>query len=558
MGWKKSVLAVCLIVLVALPVAFAEGGAAMQGQAVACFKDSSGVETCVPASQVAFSGNSFTIQDSGAISAAISAGKAYRDVFKPNEPIGNPVNTTPAKVVRIVFYGNLQAAATHYMNSILKQLKQEYGNEIEIEYRPLLDPYTSGAPFVNDELVHEAAECARDQGKFEEFAQQVYETIGQVQDEALLEKHANAIGLDVPKFGSCINSGAKKNVIKTAIESAAKDNAGSRQRVFIEGQSMLGTYQYSDFKYVIDSLLDGSYSPIGFMRGDYIPEISNAPMAPKPKHNFQINEEVARALDFYADNPEQLLHLKIYWWIDPTSDKIERIASEFVSDWGAAVDGIDTQNYFFYATMAAGKVDLASVHYGLNITFDERQAKPPVPSPTPYAWPSPTPTPSPSPSPSPTPVPTAVPTPQTAVEETVSPITANVITVTVSNEAGEKTATVSSEPEGLTIESQGVKASVANGTQVGFGNAGIEIEGKPLGVLPDQALATINPTPSALDAQSIELKTRLFQPVYEVSATKKAKVLGVLPVEYSVNAVVNAQDGSVESMQKPWWTFLAN
>ena len=130
--------------------------------------------------------------------------------------------------------------------------------------------------------------------------------------------------------------------------------------------------------------------------------------------------------------------------------------------------------------------------------------------------------------------------------------------MTVSNEAGEKTATVSSEPEGLTIESQGVKASVANGTQVGFGNAGIEIEGKPLGVLPDQALATISPTPSALDAQSIELKTRLFQPVYEVSATKKAKMLGILPVEYSVNAVVNAQDGSVESMQKPWWTFLAN
>ena len=574
MGWEKSVLAVCLITLVVAQAAFAEGGATMQGQAVACFKDSNGVETCVPASQITVTDGAFAVQNiQGGGSAATSQGSVEKFKNIVNEPVGPPAGIPPQNVVPIMFYGNLQYPTTYYLFNLLDDLKEEYGDKIRVEYRPVYGRLLADGEYVNDELVHEAGECARDQGKLKEFAGQVHDSIGQVQDEALLEKHVRAIGLDVAKFGQCVSSGEKKGIVSNYLDQAMKDAAWtSTNKVLVGPQSMWGTFRKDDYEFVINSFLDGTASPMGFLRHDDIPELDENNTAPLEKH-FQMDKEVGRALDYYANKPDEILHLKVTWWqkaCDPSDYIIgygcvsspagatRSYAAVFQEQYGAVIEGIDAENFFFYATIPAGKIDAISRHYGINISFDDRYLRPPLPpSPTPYAWPSPTPTPSPSPSPSPTPVPTAVPTPQTAVEETVSPITANVITVTVSNEAGEKTATVSSEPEGLTIESQGVKASVANGTQVGFGNAGIEIEGKPLGVLPDQALATINPTPSALDAQSIELKTRLFQPVYEVSATKKAKMLGILPVEYSVNAVVNAQDGSVESMQKPWWEFLA-
>ena len=54
------------------------------------------------------------------------------------------------------------------------------------------------------------------------------------------------------------------------------------------------------------------------------------------------------------------------------------------------------------------------------------------------------------------------------------------------------------------------------------------------------------------------MKIRVFHRVYEVRATSKAKILGVIPADYTLNAVVDAVDGSIEKIERPWWAFLAN
>ncbi|MCD6367895.1 MAG: hypothetical protein J7L45_02295, partial [Candidatus Aenigmarchaeota archaeon] len=44
--------------------------------------------------------------------------------------------------------------------------------------------------------------------------------------------------------------------------------------------------------------------------------------------------------------------------------------------------------------------------------------------------------------------------------------------------------------------------------------------------------------------------------VYEVKAKKKARLLGFLPVEMTVEADVDAENGEVIQVKKPWWAFL--
>lgn len=46
-------------------------------------------------------------------------------------------------------------------------------------------------------------------------------------------------------------------------------------------------------------------------------------------------------------------------------------------------------------------------------------------------------------------------------------------------------------------------------------------------------------------------------PVYEVQARRRVRVLFLLPVTMPITIIVNADTGSVETVRKPWWNFLA-
>lgn len=61
---------------------------------------------------------------------------------------------------------------------------------------------------------------------------------------------------------------------------------------------------------------------------------------------------------------------------------------------------------------------------------------------------------------------------------------------------------------------------------------------------------------------SIELKEvgvgEKTQFAYELKTQKKAKVLGLFGAKMQVQAQVNAEDGEVIRISKPWWAFLAS
>ncbi|MEM5766465.1 MAG: hypothetical protein QW423_02430 [Candidatus Aenigmatarchaeota archaeon] len=57
--------------------------------------------------------------------------------------------------------------------------------------------------------------------------------------------------------------------------------------------------------------------------------------------------------------------------------------------------------------------------------------------------------------------------------------------------------------------------------------------------------------------EMMELKSEEDKTVYEVEGKKDAKLLWIIPVTVPIKTQVNAEDGKIEKIEKPWWSFLA-
>lgn len=79
---------------------------------------------------------------------------------------------------------------------------------------------------------------------------------------------------------------------------------------------------------------------------------------------------------------------------------------------------------------------------------------------------------------------------------------------------------------------------------------------KQILLLPEDAIKA-SETPGKEDVKKVELKEESQKPVYSVTGTRKAKFLYILPVSIDVETNIDAENGKVVSVNKPWWSFLA-
>ena len=73
---------------------------------------------------------------------------------------------------------------------------------------------------------------------------------------------------------------------------------------------------------------------------------------------------------------------------------------------------------------------------------------------------------------------------------------------------------------------------------------------------------TIRETPDIIKARireqirEMKLERKENKPVYIVDATKEGRLLGIIPVNVSVNYEISATDGTTIKVNRPWWSFL--
>jgi protein-disulfide isomerase/uncharacterized membrane protein/rhodanese-related sulfurtransferase len=104
--------------------------------------------------------------------------------------------------VTVVEFGDFECPGCGQAQPIVSQMLGQYGDRIRFVFRQF--PLKNIHPYA--EKAAEASECAADQGKFWEAERRLYDGQSDL-SEAALERYAGEIGLDVPRFKACLESG---------------------------------------------------------------------------------------------------------------------------------------------------------------------------------------------------------------------------------------------------------------------------------------------------------------------------------------------------------------
>lgn len=174
----------------------------------------------------------------------------YDAIPREGRVLGNP--NAPVLVVE---WGDYQCpACRRFKEAFFPQLVQDYiaTGKIRFEYRDFA--------FIGDEskLAAEAAFCAQDQGKFWEyhdalFANQRGENVGSF-TVARLKQIAQAVGLDVRQFDSCVNSRQHRGEVEAMYREAQGLGVNSTPTFFVNGKKVQVRY-YQDILTAIEAEL---------------------------------------------------------------------------------------------------------------------------------------------------------------------------------------------------------------------------------------------------------------------------------------------------------------
>lgn len=163
-------------------------------------------------------------------------------------------SNTQAKVT-LVKYSDYQCPACKYFHSFDHQLKEDFGDDVEIitKHFPLsIHPYAH--------LASRAAEAARKQGKFEEMHEMLF--AGQEQwsrgnAEAIFIGYANSMGLDTEMFKTDMNSADMNRIVMADRREGRELGVGSTPTYFINGDELENNpSQYPAFKAIVQGYLD--------------------------------------------------------------------------------------------------------------------------------------------------------------------------------------------------------------------------------------------------------------------------------------------------------------
>ncbi len=142
-----------------------------------------------------------------------------------------------------------------------RQLRQEYEKtgKVRFEYKSFIIEGQSTRDAAN------AAYCAADQGRFWDYFDVLFSKSGTGQPQSVFAKTAlkdygSQIGLDMTKFGRCVDSGQRIPDVQSQNAEGSRLGVQATPTFFINGKKIEGAAPYADFKTMIDAALQAAGS----------------------------------------------------------------------------------------------------------------------------------------------------------------------------------------------------------------------------------------------------------------------------------------------------------
>lgn len=204
-------------------------------------------------------------QQLGQILAAINQAREPQDV--PINIAGAPSKGRADARVTMIEFSDFQCPfCGRHVRETMPRIDREYIQTGKVRYVFRDFPIESLHP--QAPKAHEAVNCAKDQGKYWEMWERFFANPRQLAP-ADLPGHAQALGLDVPRFKECLDSGRHAAAVKASVQDAIGLGASGTPIIFFgltePGSDTVkavrvvrGAYPYDRFKQIIDGLLTPS------------------------------------------------------------------------------------------------------------------------------------------------------------------------------------------------------------------------------------------------------------------------------------------------------------
>ena len=154
--------------------------------------------------------------------------------------------------VTIVEFSEFQCPFCRRVLPTLRAVEDRYRGRIRLVFRHFPLARHKDAP-----KAAEAAECARDQGRFWEMHDRLFENAERL-GVADLKRHARAVGLDGPSFDGCLDSGRHEGRWRRDLADAESYGASGTPMFFVNGRLVSGAQPFAVFARVIEEELKGT------------------------------------------------------------------------------------------------------------------------------------------------------------------------------------------------------------------------------------------------------------------------------------------------------------
>lgn len=164
------------------------------------------------------------------------------------------VGTSPAQgpadaAITLVEFSDYECPFCKSAEPILKQVIERYPTQVRVVTKNFpLDAHPKAKPAA------EAAMCAAEQGKFQEFHTKLFEKAPQI-DVAQLAPIAVEAGLDKAKFEECLTSHRTAPLVQADLDAGKKAAVAGTPAFFVNGVPLAGGRTLNDFAKAIDEEL---------------------------------------------------------------------------------------------------------------------------------------------------------------------------------------------------------------------------------------------------------------------------------------------------------------
>lgn len=188
----------------------------------------------------------------GAAYAQEAAANAARSlVIRPDDPaMGNA-----RAPVTVVLFSDFQCPFCRKVEPTIAEVEKTYGSRVRVVWKHLPLPPTMHP---QAEAAAEAAEAAREQGKFWEMHDALFANQDTFRQPDAMANIARKVGLDMGKFQASLNSGNGKRRVLEDQAMAQRMNINGTPAMVVNGETVSGAVPFEQLKAVIDRKLSAA------------------------------------------------------------------------------------------------------------------------------------------------------------------------------------------------------------------------------------------------------------------------------------------------------------